>query len=48
MCAKFKFCLILPIGTKSKKVSNILQSMKREKIVDVEGTGHAARRYLKK
>ena len=32
----------------SKKVSNILQSMKREKIVDVEGTGHAARWYLKK
>ena len=32
----------------SKKVSNILQSMKREKIVDVEGTRHAARWYLKK
>ena len=32
----------------SKKVSKILQSMKREKIADVEGTGHAARWYLKK
>ena len=32
----------------SKKVSNILQVMKREGIVDVEGTGHAARWYLKK
>ena len=32
----------------SKKVSNILQAMKREEIVDVEGTGHAARWYLKK
>ena len=32
----------------SKKVSNILQAMKREGIVDVEGTGHAARWYLKK
>lgn len=32
----------------SKKVSNILQAMKREGIVDVKGTGHAARWYLKK
>ena len=32
----------------SKKVSNILQVMKREGIADVEGTGHAARWYLKK
>lgn len=32
----------------SKKVSNILQAMKREGITDVEGTGHAARWYLKK
>lgn len=32
----------------SKKVSNILQAMKREGIADVEGTGHAARWYLKK
>lgn len=32
----------------SKKVSNILQAMKREGSVDVEGTGHAARWYLKK
>lgn len=31
----------------SKKVSNILQAMKREGIADVEGTGHAARWYLK-
>lgn len=32
----------------SKKVSNILQAMKREGSVDVEGIGHAARWYLKK
>ena len=32
----------------SKKVSNIRQAMKREGITDVEGTGHAARWYLKK
>ena len=32
----------------SKKVSNILQAMKREGIADVKGTGHAARWYLKK
>ena len=32
----------------SKKVSNILQAMKREGSVDVEGNGHAARWYLKK
>lgn len=32
----------------SKKVSNILQAMKREGIADVDGTGHAARWYLKK
>lgn len=32
----------------SKKVSNILQAMKREGIADVEETGHAARWYLKK
>lgn len=32
----------------SKKVSNILQAMEREEIADVEGTGHAARWYLKK
>lgn len=31
----------------AKKVSNILQVMKREKIADVEETGHAARWYLK-
>lgn len=32
----------------SKKVSNILQAMKRENIADVLGTGHAARWYLVK
>lgn len=30
------------------KVANILQAIKREKIADVEGTGHVARWYLKK
>jgi ATP-dependent DNA helicase RecG len=32
----------------SKKVSNILQSMKREGIADVDGTGHSARWFLVK
>ena len=32
----------------SKKVSNILQAMKREGIADVDGGGHVARWYLKK
>lgn len=32
----------------SKKVSNILQAMKRDNIADVSGTGHAARWYLVK
>ena len=32
----------------SKKVSNILQAMKRENVADVSGTGHAARWYLVK
>lgn len=31
-----------------KKVSNILQAMKREGIADVDGTGHSVRWYLKK
>lgn len=31
-----------------KKVSNILQAMKREGTADVDGTGHSARWYLKK
>ena len=31
----------------SKKVSNILQAMKREGTADVDGTGHSARWYLK-
>lgn len=39
---------VLDDRQQSKKVSNILQAMKREGIVDVEGTGHAARWYLKK
>lgn len=30
----------------TKKVSNILQAMKREGIVNVEGTGHKARWML--
>lgn len=30
----------------SKKVSNILQAMKRDKIVDVAGTGHSAKWFL--
>lgn len=30
----------------SKKVSNILQAMKRDKIADVTGTGHSARWFL--
>lgn len=37
---------ILDDKQQSKKVSNILQAMKREGIADVEGTGHAARWYL--
>lgn len=32
----------------SKKVSNILQSMKRDGIADVDGTGHSARWFLVK
>ena len=32
----------------SKKVSNILQAMKRDNIADVSGTGHAARWFLVK
>lgn len=32
----------------SKKVSIILQAMKRESIADVDCVGHAARWYLKK
>ncbi len=32
----------------SKKVSNILQAMKRDKIADVSGSGHAARWFLMK
>ena len=32
----------------SKKVSNILQAMKRGGIADVDGVGHVARWYLKK
>ena len=36
------------LNDRQQKVSNILQAMKREGIVDVEGTGHAARWYLKK
>lgn len=39
---------VLDDKQQSKKVSNILQAMKREKIADVEGTGHTARWYLKK
>lgn len=31
----------------SKKISNILQLMKRDGTIDVEGTGHGARWYLK-
>lgn len=31
-----------------KKVSNILQSMKKENLIDVEGTGHTAKWKLKK
>lgn len=30
----------------SKKVSNILQTMKKDKVADVSGTGHAARWFL--
>lgn len=39
---------VLSDKQKSKKVSNILQAMKREGIADVDGVGHAARWYLKK
>ena len=39
---------VLDDKQQSKKVSNILQAMKRGKIADVEGTGHTARWYLKK
>ncbi len=37
---------ILDEKQQSKKVSNILQAMKREGTVDVSGTGHAAKWYL--
>lgn len=37
---------ILDDKQQSKKISNILQAMKREGMTDVEGTGHAARWYL--
>lgn len=37
---------ILDDKQQSKKVSNILQAMKREGMADVEGTGHAARWHL--
>lgn len=37
---------ILDEKQQSKKISNILQAMKREGMIDVEGTGHAARWYL--
>jgi predicted transcriptional regulator containing an HTH domain and an uncharacterized domain shared with the mammalian protein schlafen len=37
---------ILNEKQQSKKVSNILQAMKREGIVNVKGTGHAAKWYL--
>lgn len=39
---------VLDDKQQSKKVSNILQAMKREGIAEVDGTGHAARWYLKK
>ena len=39
---------VLSDKQKSKKVSNILQAMKREGIADVDGVGHATRWYLKK
>ncbi len=39
---------ILDEKQQSKKVSNILQAMKREGTVDVSGTGHAAKWYLVK
>ena len=39
---------ILDDKQQSKKVSNILQALKREGMADVEGTGHAARWYLVK
>lgn len=39
---------ILDDQQQSKKVSNILQAMKREGMADVDGTGHATRWYLKK
>ena len=37
---------VLDEKQQAKKVSNILQAMKRAGIADVEGTGHAARWYL--
>jgi Predicted transcriptional regulator containing an HTH domain and an uncharacterized domain shared with the mammalian protein Schlafen len=37
---------VLDDKQQSKKVSNILQAMKREGIASVEGTGHAARWFL--
>ena len=39
---------VLDDKQQSKKVSNILQTMKREGTADVDGTGHSARWYLKK
>ena len=39
---------VLDDKQQSKKVSNILQAMKREGTADVDGTGHSARWYLKK
>ena len=37
---------VLDEKQQAKKVSNILQAMKRAGIAEVEGTGHAARWYL--
>lgn len=39
---------VLDDKQQSKKVSNILQVMKREGTADADGTGHSARWYLKK
>lgn len=39
---------ILDDKQQSKKVSNILRTIKREDTADVGGTGHSARWYLKR
>ncbi len=39
---------ILDDKQQSRKISNILQSMRRDGVIDVEGTGHTAKWYIKR